>query len=152
MKLQELKQQVTKLWTLMYRRQPTTKILKIWLKGQGLENDMRLKRSWERIYNWLVDNQKILPLFTKNTEDIVRDLLTEFDNYAPLPIFRKRTSHLSFQAQTRELYRLEREGVIELSSLEETRFHLGELDRGILQTEGDSLSTYPGTLFYIIAA
>ena len=89
--------------------------------------------------------QVVKQLQRTSVEQVVQELLREYDGYAPIFAYRDRLSHLSRQQQDRELYRLEREGKIDLSTLQETRFYLDKLDQAIPQEIG-------GPIFFIQAA
>ena len=128
-------------------------IFKNWV-ASGYD-DFRCKSTWLDVYHALAMAGKVVRLVPRQSvkqavtdlvvRQVVRDLLKEFDNYAPIFAYRERLPELSRKQQDKELYRLEREGAIELSTLQETRFYLDKLDAAIPQEIG-------GPIFFIAAA
>lgn len=131
------------------------------LKGKGI-NTAVLKAEFKAISLKLSHRQRVIPQrpsslatptampIDRLVEKIVSQLLKEFDDYATIPEFRHRTYFLGTSAQNSHLYRLEREGKIDLSTLQETRFYRGQIDLGIPQP---LIGEIPGPpLFFIKAA
>ena len=117
--------------------------------------DFRFKSTWLMVHRALVVAPKVVQLLPRKrakqaatclvVRQVVRDLLKEFDNYAPIFEYRERLPKLSRQQQDKELYRLEKEGVIHLSTLQDARFYRGKVHYGIPQEIG-------GPIFFIKAA
>ena len=163
-KMQHVKQAVRELLLQQGYGPLSTKALKEKASIEGWVapeyDDFRRKQTWLDVYHELTMAGKVVRLVSRKrvkqaatslvVRELVRNLLWEYDGYAPIPEFRRRLPELSKKQQEQELYKLENEGIIELSSLQETRLHLHELHLGIKQAESDDL--FPPPLFYIVAA